>query len=59
MVTFYWRCCSEEEKSAESLSGARASLEEHEREKHKEKPIGSFGWKRMSLEEEILKAVTQ
>jgi len=31
------------EIEAESLSDARGCLERHEKEKHKRKPIGSFG----------------
>jgi hypothetical protein len=45
-LTYYWYCpaCKDfEKKPADSLPGARKKLEEHEKEKHKGKPVGTFG----------------
>jgi len=42
---FYAKCpsCKDYYEAAESLEDARNKLEKHEKEKHKGKPIGTFG----------------
>jgi hypothetical protein len=47
-VIYYWYCpaCKLfEHQKADSIPGARLKLEEHEKEKHKGKPVGTFGKK--------------
>lgn len=40
---FYWSCCGEH--PAESMADARAQLETHEKEAHKGKLIGAYGYR--------------
>jgi hypothetical protein len=40
---YYWKCCEDKENPATSWDNARSQLEEHEKEKHKGKPIGTIG----------------
>ena len=45
--TYFWKCCDIKEP-ARSWEDAQQLLEAHEAKKHKGRPIGSFGWERIT-----------
>jgi phage terminase large subunit GpA-like protein len=46
MKTYHWSCphCGIGKQPAKDSGDAMAKLEIHEKEAHKGKPVGSFGW---------------
>tara|TARA_R110000824_G_scaffold201667_2_gene385756 strand:- start:7317 stop:7463 length:147 start_codon:yes stop_codon:yes gene_type:complete len=45
----YWKCpkCNIDDQDANDLYHAKELLEEHEKEAHKKKSTGMFGWKKL------------
>ena len=46
-MKFFWICC-DKKAVCDSLDRAKNELESHEKESHKSKTIGSFGWEKES-----------